>query len=133
MDRYDEGYAKEVEREVEALRAEALRLVQQTHPEIEHAVDRRSIDDYCERVWDYPGQWYLYFKLPGGFRRKEELILAIAEETVRYHTKSKAEPGAAKSASEPRAKEKARITQGLPGRILSLLRGKRGGGRSTSA
>lgn len=89
MDSYDEDYTLEVEREVDELRAEALKLVQKTHPEIEHVFDRRSIYDYSERVWDYPGKWYLYFTLPNGFKRKEELILAIADETIRYFSKGK--------------------------------------------
>lgn len=83
MERYDEAYVKEVEREVDELRAEALKLVRKLHPECEYVVDRRSIYDYSERFWDYPGQWYLSFKLPGGYRNKQELILAIAEETIR--------------------------------------------------
>ena len=31
----------------------------------------------------------MYFKLPGGFKRKTELILAIAEETIDYFSKKK--------------------------------------------
>ncbi len=87
MDRYDEDYREEVEKEVDEIRAAALTIVQKTHPEIAHVIDRRSIEDYSERIWDYPGKWYLYFKLPHGFDRKEELICAIAEETIRYFTK----------------------------------------------
>lgn len=92
MERYDEGYVREVEREVDELRAAALALVQKTHPEIECVIDQRSIYDYSERFWDYPGQWYLCFKLPHGFQRKQEVILAIAEDTIRYYTKKTGAP-----------------------------------------
>ncbi len=89
LDRYDEGCRKEVEREIDEIRAEALKLVQKTHPEIPCVIDHRTVYSYSEMVWDYPGQWYMYFKLPGGFKRKTELILAIAEETIDYFSKKK--------------------------------------------
>ena len=87
MDDYDENYVKSVEKEVDEIRASALKLVHVLHPEIEVVIDRRTIDDYCEKIWDYPGKWYLYFKLPNGFRKKEDLIAAIAEETIQYFSK----------------------------------------------
>ena len=52
-------------------------------------VDRRTVYDYSESVWDYTGKWYLYFRLPDGFCGKEELILAIAEDTIRYYSNKK--------------------------------------------
>ena len=85
MDSYDEDYTNEVEKEIGKIRSAALTLVQKTHPEIDAVIDRRSFRDYSERVWDYPGKWYTYFRLPDGFRRKEELILAIAEDTLGYY------------------------------------------------
>ncbi len=87
MDDYDESYIVEVEKEVESFRNAALKKVQMTHPEIEFVIDRRIIDDYCNKTWDYPGKWYVSFKLPEGFRSKEELIDAIAAETIRFFTK----------------------------------------------
>ena len=88
MDDYEESYMTEVEKEVDEIRSAALKLVQKTHPEIERVIDRRTIDDYSEKIWDYPGKWYPYFKLPNGFQDKEELIRAIAEETIQYNQKS---------------------------------------------
>ena len=85
---YDEDYTLSVERKVDEIRAEALKIVQKINPKIQYVVDRRSINDYSERIWDYPGKWYLYFKLPDGFRRKEELIHAIVEETLQYFSKN---------------------------------------------
>lgn len=78
--------AKE-EKQVEGIRAAALRKVQLLHPEIKCVIDRRTIDDYCCKQWDYPGAWYSRgFKLPDGFGSTEALIDAIAEETIRYFT-----------------------------------------------
>lgn len=86
---YDEDYLSEVEKEIDEIRNEALKAVQRTHPEIKAVTDRRTVYDYCERVWDYPGKWYMYFKLPSGFKRKEELILAIARDTIDYFTEKR--------------------------------------------
>ena len=88
-DDYDEGYVSSVEREIDGIRAAALKLVRTLHPEIEVVIDRRTFDDYCDKIWDYPGKWYTYFKLPAGFRKKEELITAIAQETIRYFSEKK--------------------------------------------
>ncbi|MBQ6268251.1 MAG: hypothetical protein IJK64_10840 [Clostridia bacterium] len=87
MDDYEEGYVRSVEKEVDEIRAAALRLVQTIRPEIEAVIDRRTLDDYSEKIWDYPGKWYLYFRLPAGFRSREELIAAIARETLAYFSK----------------------------------------------
>lgn len=78
-------YIEEVEKEVERIRKAALERVRITHPEIEYAVDRRSIDDYYTMTWDYPGKWYCQgFTLPKGFKTKDELINAIARDTISY-------------------------------------------------
>ena len=89
MDDYDEGYVRSVEREIDEIRAAALKQVQTLRPEIEVVIDRRTFDDYCDKIRDYPGKWYTYFRLPEGFRRKEELISAIARETIQYFSKKK--------------------------------------------
>ena len=84
MDDYEESYLKEIEKEIDEIRDAALEAARRSHPGIEAVIDRRTTEDYCERIWDYPGKWYPYFKLPDGFESKEELILAMADETVRY-------------------------------------------------
>lgn len=77
--------SSEEERIVANIRDAALQKVQKTHPEIEYVIDRRTIDDYCHKQWDYPGAWYSRgFKLPDGFKNKDELIDAIADETIRF-------------------------------------------------
>ena len=86
----DMEYFDEAEKAVESIREAALRIVQLTHPEIKYVVDRRPIDDYSYKTWDYPGKWYYAgFKLPSGFRNKEDLIRSIAEDTIQHFSKKK--------------------------------------------
>ena len=89
MERYDEGYLRNTEEKVDRIREKALQLVRVIHPEIECVIDRRTLDDYCEKIWDYPGQWYVSFKLPKGFDSEEKLIRTIADETIRYFCERK--------------------------------------------
>ena len=78
------NYMEHVERQVEAIRDAALQKVRQVYPDATFVVDNRTLDDYSYRQWDYPGAWYVGFQLPEGFRKKEALIDAIAEETIKY-------------------------------------------------
>ena len=89
MKPYEESYLRSVEEQVDRIRETALRRVQQIRPDIQYVVDRRTIDDYCDKIWDYPGVWYVSFTLPKGFRREEELISAIVEETLQYFSDQK--------------------------------------------
>ena len=88
MDSNEIEYIGELEKEVEEIRKAALDKVQRTHPEIKFVIDRRTIDDYCYKTWDYPGKWYYSgFRLPKEFRTKDELIDAIANDTIRHFSK----------------------------------------------
>ena len=88
MDSYDESFFEQAEKDIDRVRKAALRIVQITHPEIRYVIDRRTIDDYAMKSWDYPGKWYyMGFKLPKGFHSEEELIRRIAEDTIRYFEK----------------------------------------------
>ena len=93
MDTYDKDVIRDIwqdEKIVEEIRAAALKKAQLAHPEIEFVIDHRTIDDYCYKQFDYPGVWYSRgFRLPDGFRNKEELIDSIAKDTVDYFTKTK--------------------------------------------
>ena len=90
MSASDIEYIEKLEKEVDELRQAALNKARLTDPDIQYAVDRRSVDDYCLMTWDYPGKWYYAgFKLPDGFRTKDELIDAIARDTVRYFSENK--------------------------------------------
>ena len=88
MDQFDADVLRDAaqeERMVEEIHAAALQKARLLHPEIEYVVDPRTIDDYCYKEWGYPGAWYsMGFRLPDGFRTKEELIDAIAADTVRH-------------------------------------------------
>lgn len=86
---YEEGYNLAVVKEVDEIRSEALQQVQKMYPEIQYVIDNRTIDDYSQKIWDYPGKWYLYFKLPAGFHNKEELIRSIAQDTISFFTEKK--------------------------------------------
>ena len=88
MNDRDIEYIEALEKEVKRIRDAALKKVQLLHPEIQHVVDRRTIDDYCDKYWDYPGKWYYgSFRLPPGFKNADELINAIANDTIRYFRK----------------------------------------------
>ena len=82
-------YYDTVAKKVDEIRDAALHIVQKTHPEIKYVIDRRTIDDYSNKIWDYPGKWYLEFKLPNGFRSKEKLIEVIVADTIQYFSKGK--------------------------------------------
>ena len=85
MEEYDESYVREAEREVRKLWDAALEKVRRTHPEIGCVIDRRTIDDYSGKTWEYPGRWYYAgFRLPEGFSSREELIDDIVKQTLRY-------------------------------------------------
>lgn len=86
-------YFDSVAKKVDEIRDAALHIVQKTHPEIKYVIDRRTIDDYSYKTWDYPGKWYLGFKLPNGFRSKEKLIEAIVADTIQYFSKSQEAAG----------------------------------------
>lgn len=93
MEPYEESYLRSVEKQVEAIRATALRRVQALRPDIAFVVDRRTIDDYCDKSWDYPGVWYVSFTLPKGFRRKEDVIDRIVRDTLDYFDKKQVRHG----------------------------------------
>ena len=82
-------YIENEEKAVEDIRNAALAKVQKFFPEATYVIDTRTIDDYCYIEWDYPGVWYSRgFKLPNGFKNKEELIDAIAADTIKHLNKN---------------------------------------------
>ena len=83
-------YIEQEEKTVEEIRSAALRKVQMLYPEATYVIDPRTIDDYCYIEWDYPGVWYSRgFKLPDGFKDKDELIDDIVKRTLRHFDKKK--------------------------------------------
>ncbi|MCR4783443.1 MAG: hypothetical protein K6A35_02865 [bacterium] len=87
MDEYE--YTDEVEKEVDAIEAKALKIVQQTHPDIKFVYNRYSMYDCMDRFWDYPGKWYASFKLPNGVQNETELINIIVKGTIERLGKSR--------------------------------------------
>lgn len=83
------NYIQNVEDKVNKIREKALKIVQAINPEISFVTDPYTIDDYCERQWDYPGAWYVYFKYPDGIRKEEELIHNIVTKTLDYFKNKK--------------------------------------------
>ena len=78
------NYVEEVEKKVDEIRDKALKIVQVINPNISCVIDPYTVDDYCEKQWDYPGAWYVYFKYPDGIRKEEELIDKIISKTLDY-------------------------------------------------
>ena len=87
MNYYDDSYnyTKDVEDEVDKIRAKALKIVQSINPKISCVIDPYSISEYCERQWDYPGAWYVYFKYPARIRSEAELIDKIVKKALRFY------------------------------------------------
>ncbi len=86
MDNYDEDSLKETQRKIEELRSRALEKARLSCPQAEFYVDRRPENEYYEEHPDYPGRLYVWFRLPEGFASEEELVDAIARDTVEYYT-----------------------------------------------
>lgn len=83
MDNYN--YVEKVEKKIDEIRAEALKRARIIDPRVEYAVDNRTTDDYCEMIWNYPGAWYASFRLPKGFKTKEQLISKIVSDTLEFY------------------------------------------------
>ena len=78
----DWDYQELVEQEMDEIRNKALKIAQAVNPEIPCVVDDYTLDDYCDKRWEYPGKWYCYFRLPNDVKTKQELIDKIARETI---------------------------------------------------
>ena len=81
----EDNYLKDVEEDVQKLREAALKQAQAINPKVRFVVDNRTIGDYSERVWDYPGAWYVYFSLPKGVKNKQQMIEIIVRDTLAYY------------------------------------------------
>ena len=85
MENYDEGYLRIAEEKLEGIYNRALERARKTVPEGEYVIDKRTMDDYLTKVWDYPGVWYVQLSLPDGFDSVEALIENLASETEIYY------------------------------------------------
>ena len=71
--------------EVEELRNNALKRVQEKYPHVKKVYDRYNVEDYMRRIWDYPGTWYVCFVFPDGNTSKEKQIERIVSDTIRHY------------------------------------------------
>ena len=89
MDNFDEDSLKGTQKKIEALRSRALEKARIFCPQAEFYVDKRLENEYYEEHYDYPGKLYVWFRLPKGFASEEELVEAIARDTVEYYSKKR--------------------------------------------
>ncbi len=75
---------------------EALARVRAVCPCADHVVDKYSVEEYFQQVWDYPGKWYTMVGTPPGAGGRKDLIDTIVRETLEYYRNS----GAARSDDE---------------------------------
>ena len=66
----------------DAIHAQALAKLRETHPEIDAVVDRWPVEAYFQRNWDYPGRWYTIVAIPKESRSRKELIETIVRDTL---------------------------------------------------
>ena len=64
----DLKYAAEFREEIHK---EALAKVKAVYPDADHVVDGYPADAYFQRVWDYPGTWYMVVGTPSRRRRQK--------------------------------------------------------------
>ena len=64
------------------IHAEALRRVRQFRPDAACVVDRYSVYEYFQQVWDYPGAWYTIVAVPARAGSREALIDGIVRDTL---------------------------------------------------
>ena len=64
------------------IHAEALKRVQRICPGITSVVDRYSVEEYFQQIWDYPGAWYTIAAIPESAGSREALIDTIVRDTI---------------------------------------------------
>ena len=78
----DLKYAAEFRDEIHK---EALAKVRAVYPCADHVVDRYSVEDYFQEVWDYPGKWYTIVAIPKGVGSRKALIETIVRDTLEHY------------------------------------------------
>ena len=67
------------------IHAEALKRVRQFRPNITSVVDRYTVYEYFQQIWDYPGAWYTIVAIPESAGSREALIDTIVRDTLAQH------------------------------------------------
>ena len=78
----DLKYAAEFREEIHK---EALAKVKAVYPGADHVVDGYPADAYFQRVWDYPGTWYMVVGTPPGAGGRKDLTETIIRQTLEYY------------------------------------------------
>jgi hypothetical protein len=68
----------------EGIHAEALARVRAVLPGADRVIDRYAADEYFQKLWDYPGQWYNVAGVPPGAGSRKELVASIVRDTLEY-------------------------------------------------
>ncbi len=63
----------------------ALEKVRAIFPDAGSVVDQYSVEDYFQKVWDYPGKWYTVVGTPSGAGSRNNLIDTIVRNTLEYY------------------------------------------------
>ncbi|MBQ5398078.1 MAG: hypothetical protein IIU14_01430 [Ruminococcus sp.] len=75
----DLKYAAELREEIHR---EALGIVQKTRPDVTEVIDRHTVEDYFQEMWDYPGVWYTVVAVPYGHNSRKALVDTIVRNTL---------------------------------------------------
>ena len=68
------------------MHAEALERVRRIIPGVTDVVDRYSVEEYFQQMWDYPGAWYTIVAVPERAGSREALIDTIVRDTIAKYT-----------------------------------------------
>ena len=90
----------------EGVHREALAIVRRTRPDVTEVIDRHPVEDYFQKMWDYPGKWYTVVAIPYGYRNRQALVNQIVRDTLSKEAPEK-EAGRKKLPDQPDAKQEA--------------------------
>ena len=71
------------------IHSEALSAARLRYPKINNVVDRHSIEDYFQEVWDYPGAWYTVIAIPSGYKSRAAFVEELVKNTVEDYLKNR--------------------------------------------
>ena len=69
----------------EEIHKEALARVRAVCPCADRVVDKYPADEYFQKVWDYPGQWYTAVGTPPGAGSRKDLVSTIVRATLAHY------------------------------------------------
>ena len=84
----DLQYASQLREEIHR---EALEIARQKYPAIQEVFDSHPVEDYFQKHWDYPGQWYTVVAIPYGYKSRDAFVKELAKNTVANYLKNRDE------------------------------------------